>query len=70
MGGFEIQGQHVRPQAAGDLFRQGVKPWRQSAVIQGPFEHGDPVVVEIVENARSHSGPVVNPHGQNSHLGQ
>src|SRR5207248_1429401 len=57
------QGQDIGPEAAGELFGQGVVTGGEPSSVQGPAERGNPLVVEMMEDAGVDAGPVVNRHG-------
>jgi hypothetical protein len=50
----------------GDLLGHCVETARQYATIQRVLDRGNPVVVEVVKNARLNAGPVVDRHGEAS----
>src|SRR5437870_2572736 len=54
-----LQREDVGLPATGDLFRQRVIRRRQETSIQHPREFSDPVVMEMVKDARINAGPVV-----------
>ena len=61
-----LQGQHVGPQASGDLFGQRVVLRASKDAVQRPRDFGDPVVVEVMKDARLNAGPIMDRHGMSS----
>ncbi len=60
--GRSLQSQDLGAGASGDLFGQGVVIRPLQSTIQGSLDCGDPLVMEVVKNARVDTGPIVNRH--------
>ena len=59
-----MQRQNVRPNAARDLFGQGVIAGAGQSTIQGSFDFRNPLVVEVVKDPRINARPVMDWHGR------
>lgn len=61
--GRGLEGENVRPELAGDLPGEGVVVGRPPAGVECPADATDPLVAEVVEDARLDPGPVVDRLG-------